>query len=110
MTTDDLFRCADYRAMYAACLADFQCQTSWGALRDWHSYAGRCVRQIGPMTYIFELVSKISETNNGDCWHALAAGDERLRAACTYQHYETPGVFPLSIAAFEWAGKLPHEK
>lgn len=76
---------------------------------DWHTYVGRCVRQVGPMTYQFECVSKICETNNGDCWEALAAGDEQLRAACTYRHHTTRSVFPLSIAAHEWVGKLPQE-
>lgn len=76
---------------------------------DWHTFVGRVVEQIGPMTYGMECVSKIAETNNGDCWESLAAGDERLRAACDYRHHTTPGVFPLGIAAFEWVGKLPQE-
>jgi hypothetical protein len=181
VTTEELFRCADYRAMYAACLADVQNLTGWGALRDWlrdhgtpeaivqeaepiltlrpwdidrflsgsgrgsgrwsgigrgigrgsgepyeakqmepgkcylvhcgdwHTLVGRCVRQVGPMTYLFESVSKIAETNNGDCWHQLAAGDKRLRKAATYQHYTTPCPIPLTIFATEWVGELPQE-
>lgn len=54
-------------------------------------------------------VSKISETNNQDCWEGLAGGDERLRAAATYRHYTTPAVIPLVIAAFEWVGLTPQE-
>jgi hypothetical protein len=76
---------------------------------DWHTLVGRCVRQVGPMTYLFESVSKIAETNNGDCWHQLAAGDKRLRKAATYQHYTTPCPIPLTIFATEWVGELPQE-
>lgn len=75
---------------------------------DWHTFVGRVVRQCGPMLYELEKVSKI-DTNNGDCWHELAAGDERLRKACTYFHFTTPAVLPLTIAAFEWAGRVPQE-
>lgn len=76
---------------------------------DWHTYVGRCVRQVGPNTYRMEFLSKICETNNGDCWEKLAAGDEALRRAATYTHYTTPAVVPLSIIAFEWTGLLPQE-
>ena len=77
---------------------------------DWHTFVGRLVRQVSPLLYEFDGVSKIRETNNGDCWHELAAGDERLREAAEYVHYETRCFMPLSIAAFEWVGKLPSEK
>lgn len=76
---------------------------------DWHTYIGRVVAQLGPGTYEMVSVSKVSETNNGDCWHDLAAGDERLRGAAEYRHYETKAVIPLSIAAFEWVGDLPQD-
>jgi len=76
---------------------------------DWHTFVGRCVRQVGPMTYLFEFVSKILETNNGDCWEKLAAGDGRLRKACSYAHYTTPACVPLAIIAFEWQGPTPQE-
>jgi hypothetical protein len=56
-----------------------------------------------------EKVAKISETNSGDCWHLLAAGDAKKRAAATYVHYETTAIVPLVIVAFEWLGKLPQE-
>lgn len=85
---------------------------------DWHTFVGRVVAQIGPGTYELECVSKISETNNGDCWGQLAAGNKTLRKACSYVH--TPrnpetkewlkAVIPLVIAAFEWVGKLPQEE
>jgi hypothetical protein len=76
---------------------------------DWHTYVGRVTAQVGPMTYRMEGVSKICETNNGDCWDELTAGNERLRAACSYKHYKVPAAVPLTIIAFEWAGKLPQE-
>lgn len=76
---------------------------------DWHTYVGRVVKQVGGQTYQMESVSKITETNNGDCWHDLAAGDESLRTVASYAHYKTRLIVPLSIAAFEWVGKLPQE-
>lgn len=76
---------------------------------DWHTFVGRVVAQTGPGTYRFEKVSKISETNNGDCWEKLCAGDEQLRRICTYKHYTTSAVVPLVIVAFEWKGTLPQE-
>lgn len=76
---------------------------------DWHTFVGRVVRQVGPLTYLLESVSKIKETNNGDCWHALAAGDADLRKAASYEHYTTAAVVPLTIAAFEWVGAPPQE-
>jgi len=76
---------------------------------DWHTFVGRVREQLGPLTYELEGVSKVAETNNGDVWHELAAGDERLRRACDYRHHTTPVVVPLGIAAIEWVGKLPQE-
>ena len=76
---------------------------------DWHTFVGRVVGQLGPGTYELEKVSKIADTNNGDCWELLAAGDAELRRVCTYRHYKTTAVIPLVIAAFEWVGDLPQE-
>ncbi len=75
---------------------------------DWHTFCVRVVRQVGPMTYLCDCVSKVSETNNGDVWHMLAGGDEAARKRATYAHYDTPAVLPLTIVAFEWVGDLPH--
>ena len=77
---------------------------------DWHTICGRVVAQVGPFTYRMECVSKIAETNNGDCWDRLADGDEELRAACAYKHHQTPAVVPLNVLAFEWSGLLPQEQ
>jgi hypothetical protein len=77
---------------------------------DWHTFVGRVTAQTGPHAYEMGSVSKISETNNGDCWHALAAGDKRLRRAARYEHYTTTAVIPLVIAAFEWLGATPQEE
>jgi uncharacterized protein (TIGR02996 family) len=76
---------------------------------DWHTFVGRVVRQVGPQMYQMESVSKILETNNGDCWEELAAGNEDLRKAASYKHYTTSAVVPLSIIAFVWTGVLPQE-
>lgn len=77
---------------------------------DWHTICGRVVRQVGPFTYLLESVSKISNTNDGDCWERLAAGDETARKRATYIHYTTRAVVPLNVLAFEWVGKLPQEE
>lgn len=77
---------------------------------DWHTFVGRVVDHVGPLTYRLESVSKIYDTRNGDCWDRLAAGDKQLRAACDYRHYTTPTFVPLAIAAFEWVGKTPQEE
>lgn len=77
---------------------------------DWHAFIGRVVAQTGPFTYRVEQASKVSDTNNGDNWHLLAAGDKKARAAASYHHYETAIYIPLTIAAVEWTGKLPSEK
>jgi hypothetical protein len=76
---------------------------------DWHTFVGRCVKQVGPMTYLFESVSKVVETNAGDNWEKLAAGDKQARKQATYAHYKTAATVPLSIIAFEWTGATPQE-
>lgn len=76
---------------------------------DWHVFVGRCVRQSGPVIFQFETVSKIQDTNNGDNWEKLAAGDKESRLAADYRHYTTPMFLPLSIGAAEWVGELPQE-
>lgn len=76
---------------------------------DWHTFVGRCVGMISPVVYLMEGVSKICETNNGDNWHLLAAGDEAARKKATYAHYTTNMVVPLAIGAFEWLGRTPQE-
>ena len=77
---------------------------------DWHTFIGRVVDQLGPGIYELDLVSKVTNTNNGDCWHKLAAGDAKFRKAASYEHYTTKAAIPLVIAAFEWVGKLPQEE
>tara|TARA_Y100001963_G_scaffold160186_1_gene268751 strand:- start:1806 stop:2285 length:480 start_codon:yes stop_codon:yes gene_type:complete len=77
---------------------------------DWHTFVGRLVRQVSPLIFEFESVSKVRDTNNGDCWHDLASGDATLRKACDYTHYTTPVFLPLAIGAFEWIGKTPQEE
>jgi uncharacterized protein (TIGR02996 family) len=81
---------------------------------DWYAYVGRCVRQVGPYEYEMELVSKF-DTNSGDTFFQIAAGDKSLRNRCTYQHYpDTPGEYPIiglgSVGKFPWVGKLPQEE
>ncbi len=77
---------------------------------DGHSWVGRVSRHLLPLVWEFEAVSKIKETNNGDVWHKLAAGEEELREQCTYAHHKTNVVLPLSIGAIEWAGETPIEQ
>ena len=76
---------------------------------DWHTFVGRVVAQTGPFTYRLESVSKVCETNNGDNWHDLAAGVQTARKKAKYEHYTTPVILPLTIAAFLWVGKTPQE-
>ena len=76
---------------------------------DWHTFVGRLVEQVSPLLYRFEKCSKISDTNNGDVWHELAAGDAEKREAATYVHNTTPVFLPVSIAAIEWIGEVPQE-
>ena len=76
---------------------------------DYHTFCGRMVEQTTPLLYRFENVSKIRQTNNGDCWDELAAGDEEKRKACDYRHFKTACELPISIIAVEWVGELPQE-
>lgn len=76
---------------------------------DWHTFVGRCVRMISPVVYLMESVSKISDTNGGDCWQLLTDGDQEARLRAEYIHYKGRMVVPLTIAAFEWAGNTPQE-
>lgn len=76
---------------------------------DWHTFVGRVVKQVGPFTYEMEKCSKIADTNNGDNWEELAAGNAKARKAATYKHYTTPTLVVLTIGAFEWVGKVPQE-
>jgi len=77
---------------------------------DWHTFVGRLVEASTPLLYRFESVSKISDTNNGDCWFDLASGeDKKMRAGATYVHCKQSVLLPVSIAAIEWAGKTPQE-
>jgi len=76
---------------------------------DWVTVVGRCVEQVGPLTYRFESVSKIRDTNNGDNWHELAKGNESARRAAEYVHMETDCFVPLGVLAQEWVGDLPQE-
>jgi len=77
---------------------------------DWHTIVGKVIAQIGPATYKMEYVSKVVNTNNGDCWEELAAGNEEARKEATYKHYKVVAIVPLSILAFEWVGLLPQEQ
>jgi uncharacterized protein (TIGR02996 family) len=77
---------------------------------DWHTFVGRLIRQVGPITYEIGASSKIHETNNGDCWDDLCAGNKELRRSCTYKHDKTPRFVLLSISASEWLGATPQEE
>lgn len=77
---------------------------------DWFAWVGRVTRQVGPWEYEFSAASKIAETNNGDVWHALAAGDEEARRRATYKHYKTKVILGLGVVAkIEWFGDTPQE-
>ena len=76
---------------------------------DWFAWVGRMVRQIGPWEYEFESVSKF-DTNAGDVFGEIAAGDAALRKGCTYQHFQ--GVCILgqgAVGKIPWVGKTPQE-
>ena len=75
---------------------------------DWHTFVGRVVRQCGPFTYVMDSCSKL-DTQQGDIWHDLAAGDERRRKACSYWHDKGERIVVLSITCVEWKGKTPQE-
>ena len=76
---------------------------------DWHSFVGRYVEQTSPLLHKFESVSKIRETNNGDCWGELAADMNGLREAIEVSHIYTSFELPISIGAMEWVGQTPQE-
>ena len=85
---------------------------------DWFAWVGRVVRQIGPFEYEFDSVSKF-DTNNGDVFGQIAAGDMRLRRACTYQHFysfEEDGEMRYhelgqgAVGKIPWKGKTPQEE
>ena len=78
---------------------------------DWFAWVGRVVRQVGPWEYEFESLSKISETNNGDCWQQLCEGDKAARQRATYQNYKVKGLLGLgAVVKLEWLGKTPQEE
>lgn len=76
---------------------------------DWFAFAGRCLRQIGPWEYEFEKVSKF-DTNAGDVFGEIAAGDELLRQRASYQHFRGKAILGMGrVAVLEWVGQLPQE-
>lgn len=77
---------------------------------DWHTFIGRVTAQLSAYVYVMDHVSKISNTNNNDNWHELAAGNAKARKKATYVHYTTPATIPLTIVAFVWEGLLPQEE
>lgn len=78
---------------------------------DWFGWVGRVKRQVGPWEYEMESCSKISDTNAGDVWHQLAAGDKAARKAATFIHYTTPVILGLgAVVKIEWLGKTPQEE
>lgn len=78
---------------------------------DWFAWVGRVVRQVGPYEYEMTSLSKISETNNGDCWQSLCEGNKEMRRHCTYQHYKVAGLLGIgAVAKIEWRGNTPQEE
>ena len=82
---------------------------------DWFAWVGRVKRQLGPWEHEFESLSKVSETNNGDCWQALCSGDKAARKRASYQHYaddpEQPHILGMGVVAkLAWKGKTPQEE
>ncbi len=77
---------------------------------DWHTIVGRCVKQVGPFTYLLRSVSKIADTKDGDNWEELAEGDTAARKKAAYKHYKVDTAVPLNVLAFEWLGKTPQEE
>ena len=74
---------------------------------DWHTFVGRFEGFVSPILGKFSNVSKIANTNNGDCWEDLCAGDIDARKKATYKRYPTPLCCPIAIGCFEWVGDLP---
>lgn len=76
---------------------------------DWFAWVGRMVRQIGPWEYEFDSVSKF-DTNAGDVFGEIAAGDESLRKGCTYQHFKGLCILGQgAVGKIPWEGKTPQE-
>lgn len=76
---------------------------------DWYAWVGRCVRQVAPYEYEFEYVSKF-DTNAGDVFGEIAAGDKDLRDRATYQHFRGSALLGLGrVGVFDWVGQLPQE-
>lgn len=82
---------------------------------DWFAWVGRVKKQVGPWEYEFDSCSKISETNNRDNWHLLAAGDNKARRAATYKHYQQTSdgrgiILGLGVVVkIPWEGQTPQE-
>ena len=76
---------------------------------DWHTFVGRCSRQVSPLLYELENSSKISNTNNGDNWHKLASGHQREDATYIHDFGTTKRLLPVSITCVEWVGETPKE-
>jgi hypothetical protein len=77
---------------------------------DWYAFCGRCLRQVSAFEYAFELVSKF-DTNRGDVFGEIAAGDKELRRAASYQHFSGEVLLGHGrVAVLAWADKLPQEK
>lgn len=78
---------------------------------DWFAWVGRVVRQVGPWEYEFESASKVVDTNDGDCWEELCAGNKAARSRAEYRHYKTPVILGMGVVAkIEWVGKTPQEE
>jgi hypothetical protein len=83
---------------------------------DWFAWVGRVKKQVGPWEYEFTSVSKIAETNNGDNWHEIAAGDEEARKAATYKHYKETSdgrgvILGMGVVnKIPWEGLTPQEE
>ena len=78
---------------------------------DWFAWVGRVKKQIGPWEYEFESCSKIRDTNNGDVWNELCAGDKNARKTASYSHYKVPVILGLGVVVkVEWVGKTPQEE
>jgi hypothetical protein len=77
---------------------------------DWFVFVGRVTKQVGPWEYEFESCSKITETNDGDNWHKLAAGDKAARKKASYKHYTTPVILGMgAVVKIFWEGNTPQE-
>lgn len=76
---------------------------------DWFAWVGRMVRQIGPWEYEFESVSKF-DTEQGDVFGEIAAGDMEMRRRCSYQHFQGKCILGQgAVGKIPWAGNTPQE-